>query len=284
MTRMGGVRQMNMRDDGLTGGWLGSPDFGVQHRRFGRVTLIGAGPGDPELLTLKAHRALQSAEVVLYDHLVSQDVLAFVPRAAELIYVGKESSHHSMPQEQIGQTLVALARQGRHVIRLKGGDGYIFGRGGEEAQALAQAGIPFTAIPGITSAQGAAASCGIPLTHRDHSRALIFATGHLRENKQVDLDWEMLSRPNQTVVIYMGIGTLAIICRELMAHGLAADTPAALIERATTSQERCVTGTIGGLAELAAQENIKPPALILIGQVVSLRETLTALAPEFAIA
>lgn len=275
---------MNMRDDGLVGGWLRLPDPLARHMESGAVTLIGAGPGDAELLTLKAYRALQSAQAVLYDNLVSKDVLAFVPPSAQLIYVGKESSRHSMPQEKIGETLIALARQGRRVIRLKGGDGYIFGRGGEEAQALAQAGIAFTVIPGITSAQGAAASCGIPLTHRDHSRALIFATGHLRENKQVDLDWEMLSRPNQTVVIYMGIGTLSIISRELMAHGLAADTPAALIERATTAQERCVTGTIGGLAKLAAQENIKPPALIVIGQVVSMRETLAAVHPQLAIA
>lgn len=255
---------MNMRENGLSG----------------KVTLIGAGPGDPDLLTLKAYRALQSAEVVLYDHLVSQDVMKFLPSNAELVYVGKESSRHSMPQEQIGQTLVALAKTGRNVIRLKGGDGYIFGRGGEEAQALAQANIAFTVIPGITSAQGAAASAGIPLTHRDHSRALIFATGHLRENKQVDLDWEMLARPNQTVVIYMGIGTLPIICKELIAHGLAASTPAALIERATTDAERCVVGCIQALPDLAVEEAIKPPALIVIGEVVSLRETLMQHQPE----
>lgn len=275
---------MNVRDSGLTNRWLGLEGAPSQDRGLGCVTLIGAGPGDPDLLTLKAYRALQSADVVLYDNLVSKDILGFVPPTAELIYVGKESSRHSMPQEQIGETLVSLAQSGRRVIRLKGGDGYIFGRGGEEAQALAQAHIPFSVIPGITSAQGAAASTGIPLTHRDHSRALIFATGHLRENKQVDLDWEMLSRPNQTVVIYMGIGTLPIISRELMAHGLPADTPAALIERATTAQERCVVGSIGNLAELAKQEGIQPPALIVIGHVVSVRETLMAAEPQMACA
>lgn len=253
--------------------------------QLGTVTLIGAGPGDPELLTLKAYRALQAAEVVLYDNLVSQEVLTFIPRNTERIYVGKESSRHSMPQEKIGETLIALARCGRQVVRLKGGDGYIFGRGGEEAQALAAADIPFLVIPGITSAQGAAASVGIPLTHRDYARALIFATGHLRENKRVDLDWEMLARANQTVVIYMGIGTLSVISSELVAHGLSPDTPAALIERATTKEERCVVGTIKSLPELAIQEQIKPPALIVIGEVVGLRKTLTdeaLIAAQFA--
>lgn len=255
---------MNMRDNGLSG----------------KVTLIGAGPGDPDLLTLKAYRALQSAEVVLYDHLVSQEIMKFLPHNAELIYVGKESSRHSMPQEEIGKTLVAMAKSGRNVIRLKGGDGYIFGRGGEEAQALALANIAFTVIPGITSAQGAAASVGIPLTHRDYSRALIFATGHLRENKQVDLDWDTLARPNQTLVIYMGIGTLPMICKQLIAHGLAPNTPAALIERATTQAERCVVGSVQSLPDLAIEQAIKPPALIVIGEVVGLRETLMHHQPE----
>lgn len=270
---------MNVRDNGLIREFSGSESSSGRPGRVGTVTLIGAGPGDPDLLTLKAYRALQSAQVVLYDHLVSQEVMKFLPQSAELIYVGKESSRHSMPQEKICDTLVALARSGRDVIRLKGGDGYIFGRGGEEAAVLAQAGVPFCVIPGITSAQGAAASVGIPLTHRDHSRSLIFATGHLRENKQVDLDWDTLSRPNQTVVIYMGIGTLPIISQQLIAHGLSPDTPAALVERATTDAERCVAGNIKTLPEIAIQEEIKPPALILIGEVVRLRETLGAIKP-----
>lgn len=265
---------MNMRDSGLIAGFSGTRPDRPGSTGLGRVTLIGAGPGDPDLLTLKAYRALQSAEVVLYDHLVSQDILGFLPETTERIYVGKESSHHSMPQERIGETLVCLAKSGRHVVRLKGGDGYIFGRGGEEAQVLAHARVPFDVIPGITSAQGAAASTGIPLTHRDHARALILATGHLRENKQVDLDWEMLARPQQTVVIYMGIGTLPIISQQLMSHGLAPSTPAALIERATTAAERCLVGTIKTLPELAIREAIKPPALIVIGEVVNLRGTL----------
>lgn len=179
-----------------------------------------------------------------------------------------------MPQDQISEVMITLSLQGRRVLRLKGGDGYIFGRGGEETEALAAADIPFEVIPGITSAQGASASCGIPLTHRDHSRTLIFATGHLRENHQVELDWEMLARPMQTVVIYMGIGTLPIIVEQLLAHGLAPTTPAALIERATTTQERCITGTIEALPQLAISEHVQPPALIVIGHVVSLREVL----------
>lgn len=261
-----------MRDSNLDR-LIGSGPFETQPRP-GLVTLVGAGPGDWELLTLKAFRVLQSAEVVLYDHLVSDEVLRLVPASAQRIYVGKESSRHTMSQEKIGEAMIGLARQGRRVLRLKGGDGYIFGRGGEEAQALAAAGIPFEVIPGITSAQGASASCGIPLTHRDHSRTLIFATGHLRENHQVDLDWQMLARPRQTVVIYMGIGTLPIIVAQLLAHGLGPDTPAALIERATTAQERCLTGTIATLPQLAIAQHVQPPALIVIGHVVSLREVL----------
>lgn len=238
------------------------------------VTLMGAGPGDPELLTVKAVRALQSAELLLYDHLVSEEVLGLAPETAERIYVGKEASHHTMPQEAIGALMVQLARQGRRVLRIKGGDGYIFGRGGEEAQVLAAAGVPFCVIPGITAAQGAAASCGIPLTHRDHARALILTTGHLKENRQVDLDWTMLARPQQTVVIYMGLGTLPIICEQLIAHGLPASTPAALIERATMPEQRCLTGTLGDLPAIAKSLGVKPPTLIVIGDVVSLHATL----------
>ena len=200
-----------------------------------RVTLVGAGPGDPELLTLKAHKALQQATLVLHDHLVSDEVMAFVPAHAQRIYVGKECARHTLSQDAIIERMVALARSGRPLLRLKGGDGYIFGRGGEEAQALAEAGIPFDVIPGLSAAQGAAASAGIPLTHRDHAGTLVFTTGHLRENSEnheVDLDWPMLARPRQTVVIYMGVGTLPVICRQLLAHGLPADTPAALVERA----------------------------------------------------
>lgn len=238
------------------------------------VTLMGAGPGDPELLTVKALRALQSAELLLHDHLVSDAILELASAQAERVYVGKESSRHTMPQEEIGALMVRLARQGRRVLRIKGGDGYIFGRGGEEAQVLAAAGIPFTVIPGITAAQGAAAACGIPLTHRDHARALVLTTGHLQDNRQVNLDWPMLARPQQTVVIYMGLGTLPIICEQLIAHGLPATTPAALIERATLPEQRCVTGTLGNLPAIARLAELKPPTLIIIGEVVGLHPIL----------
>lgn len=240
-----------------------------------QVTLMGAGPGDPELLTIKALRALEGAELLLYDHLVSEAILSLAPASAERIYVGKESSRHTMPQDEIGKLMIKLAREGRRVLRIKGGDGYIFGRGGEEAQALAEAGVPFSVIPGITAAQGAAATVGIPLTHRDHSRALVLATGHLQDNRVVDLDWVMLARPNQTVVIYMGLGTLPIICEQLVAHGLPASTPAALIERATQPEQRCVTGTLGDLPALAQSTGVKPPTLIMIGDVVSLHHQLS---------
>jgi uroporphyrin-III C-methyltransferase len=238
------------------------------------VTLVGAGPGDPELLTVKAARALQSASLVLYDHLVSDAVLDLLPESAVRIYVGKESSRHTLPQGSISDLMVRLARTGRPVLRLKGGDGYIFGRGGEEAQALAAAGVPFSVVPGLTAAQGASASVGIPLTHRDHACSLVLTTGHLRENRELSMDWAMLARPRQTVVLYMGVNNLPEICRQLIAHGLPGNTPAALVERATLPEERCITGTLADLPALAKEHNVKPPALILVGSVVSLRHEL----------
>ena len=240
----------------------------------GCVTLVGAGPGDPELLTVKAARALGAARMVLYDHLVSPAVLDLLPPEAERIYVGKESSRHTLPQASIIELMVRLARSGRALVRLKGGDGYIFGRGGEEAQALAEAGIPFQVIPGLTAAQGASASTGIPLTHRDHACALVLATGHLRDGQGLDMDWAMLARPRQTIVLYMGVNNLPEICRQLMAHGLAGQTPAALVEKATLPQERCITGTLAELPALALRHQVRPPALIMIGGVVTLRSQL----------
>jgi uroporphyrin-III C-methyltransferase len=239
------------------------------------VTLVGAGPGDPDLLTVKAARALREASLVLYDHLVGKEVLMLVPPGADRIYVGKESSRHTLSQEAIIELMVRLARDGRPVLRLKGGDGYIFGRGGEEAQALAQAGIPFEVIPGLSAAQGAAASAGIPLTHRDHAGTLIFATGHGREGHEIDLDWDVLARPRQTVVIYMGVATLPTICAQLIAHGMDPATPAAIVERATAPDERCITGSIATLPTLAQVHRVRPPALIVIGTVVSLQPLLS---------
>lgn len=240
------------------------------------VTLVGAGPGDPELLTLKAARAIAGASIVLYDHLVSRQVLELVPPAAERIYVGKKSARHALPQDAIIELMLRLARSGRPVLRLKGGDPYIFGRGGEEAQALAEAGVPFEVIPGISAAQGAAASAGIPLTHRDHAARVVFVTGHLRAGaaEPLDLDWPSLVHARQTLVVYMGVTSLPLLSAQLIHHGLDALTPAAVIERATLPGQRTLVGTLGSLPELALQHRVGSPALILIGTVVSLHRLL----------
>lgn len=253
------------------------PDALPLASRPAKVTLMGAGPGDPELLTVKAAKALQAATLVLVDHLVGPEVLALIPESAQRIYVGKESGRHSMAQGDITDLMLTLARSGKAVLRLKGGDPYIFGRGGEEAQALAAAGVPFEVIPGISAAQGASALAGMPLTHRDHAGSLVLTTGHLRgegEDRHVDLDWGLLARPRQTVVVYMGVATLPLICSELVKHGLAPDTPAATIERATRPDQRTVVGTLATLPALAVEHQVKSPALIIIGGVVSLHTTL----------
>jgi uroporphyrin-III C-methyltransferase len=260
--------------------------------RPARVTLVGAGPGDPELLTLKAAKALQAARLVLYDHLVGKAVLELLPRDADRIYVGKESGQHTLSQEGIIDLMVRLARAGRPVLRLKGGDPFIFGRGGEEVQALAAQGIPFEVIPGISAAQGAAACAGFPLTHRDHAATLVFVTGHAcGASRQrggpggaVDLDWPMLARPGQTVVIYMGVANLPTICAQLIAHGLGPDTPAALVERATLPNERCVAATVQTLPTLALIHGVKAPALVIVGGVVALRQQLGGVLERTALA
>jgi len=244
---------------------------------WGRVTLVGAGPGDAELLTLKAARVLASARVVLYDNLVSDDVLRQIPQDAKRIYVGKQSSNHTLPQEGIIELMVRLAKAGKSIVRLKGGDPYIFGRGGEEAEALVAEGIACETVPGISAAQGASASTGIPLTHRDHTGMLVFATGHLQgegEERSVALDWAALARPRQTVVIYMGVGTLPVICTKLVEHGLPGHTPAALVERATRPDQRTIVGTLETLPALSVKHGVHPPALIMIGDTVSLQERI----------
>jgi uroporphyrin-III C-methyltransferase len=263
-----------------------APDAGALPAR---VTLVGAGPGDPELLTLKAAKALADARLVLYDKLVSKDVLRLVNPQADLIYVGKQSGHHTMPQHEIIDLMIRLAKSGRSVLRLKGGDPYVFGRGGEEAQALAAAGIAFDVIPGISAAQGMAACAGIPLTHRDHAMQVVFATGHLREDggagdgaRTLDLDWACLARPHQTVVVYMGVATVGIVCSELARHGLPDDTPAALVENATLATQRTVAGTLRTLPTLARTHAVRTPALLVIGGVVALREQLAPNAPQSA--
>ncbi|WP_051243389.1 uroporphyrinogen-III C-methyltransferase [Azohydromonas australica] len=245
--------------------------------RAARVTLVGAGPGDPELLTVRAERALRRASLVLYDHLVSRDVLRLVPEGADLIYVGKESAHHTLPQEDICTLMIRLARSGRALVRLKGGDPFIFGRGGEEAQALAAVGVPFEVVPGISAAQAAAAEAGMPLTHRDHAASVVLATGHRRSEAGVlDMDWAALARPRQTVVIYMGVSTLPSICAQLTAHGLPADTPAALVERASQPDSRRVVGTLQTLPGLATLHSVRAPALLIVGGVVTLHAALAA--------
>jgi len=248
-------------------------------RTHGFVWLVGAGPGDPELLTLRAARLLREAEVVVYDYLVSEQVLGLLNPRAERIYAGKRQGCHALAQEEINKLLVALARRGRRVLRLKGGDPFIFGRGAEECEFLAAHGVPFEVVPGVTSASGASCHAGIPLTHRDFARAVVFATGHLKDGSS-DLDWAALARPNQTVVIYMGLTRLAEICARLVAHGAAPETPAAVIERATTDRQRVVAGTLGTLAEQVAVQGLKPPALIVVGEVVRLHASLARRAPD----
>lgn len=233
------------------------------------VYLLGAGPGDPDLLTVKAARILAVADVVVYDHLVGEGVMALIPARARLIYVGKESGNHSVPQEEISQRLVELGRNGGVVVRLKGGDPYIFGRGGEEIAELAAARICFQVVPGITAASGMAAYAGIPLTHRDHAQSCLFVTGHLKDGS-IDLDWPALARPGQTAVIYMGIGGLGEISRQLMAHGVASTMPAAVVRNATCEDQRVVQATLASLPDACRLAGIKPPALIVIGSVVSL--------------
>ncbi|WP_307839128.1 siroheme synthase CysG [Deefgea sp. CFH1-16] len=239
----------------------------------GAVYLVGSGPGNPDLLTFRALRLMQQADVVLYDNLVSSEIMEMVRRDAERIYVGKKSNNHALPQEEINQLLVRLALEGKKVLRLKGGDPFIFGRGGEEIEELAQHGIAFEVVPGITSAAGASCYAGIPLTHRDYAQSVTFVTGH-RKAGEVDLDWPRLVNPSETVVVYMGVAQAGYIAEQLINHGRDKDTLVAIIERATTAQQRVVTTTLTELAKRIEQEAIKPPALLIIGDVVQLHDKL----------
>jgi len=239
----------------------------------GEVFLVGGGPGDPDLLTFRALRLMQQCDVCVYDKLVSPEVMELVRRDAELIYVGKSRDQHTIPQEEINDLLTKLALQGKRVLRLKGGDPFIFGRGGEEIETLMQHGVPFQVVPGITAANGVSSYAGIPLTHRDYAQACLFITGHLKDGT-LDLDWVAMSRPRQTVVIYMGLVGLKEICEKLIEHGVAATMPVAVVQQGTTQRQKVVTATLADLAEKVALAEMKPPCLTIIGEVVQLREKL----------
>ena len=247
--------------------------------RTGTVYLIGSGPGALDLLTLRAARLIAEADAIVYDHLIADGVLDLVRADAEKIYVGKESSNHTVPQEELNLLLVRLAHEGKKVVRLKGGDPFIFGRGGEEIETLVEFGVAFEVVPGVTAAAGCAAYAGIPLTHRDHAQTVTFATGHLKDGT-INLDWPALARPKQTVVFYMGVGGIDEICRQMIANGLPGSHPAAVVQNGTTVRQRVLTADLATLPGKVKTSGITSPALIIVGTVVNLQQKLKWFAPE----
>ncbi len=239
----------------------------------GTVYLVGSGPGALDLMTVRATRLVREADVVVHDHLIAEGVLDLVRSTAQIICVGKKASNHTVPQGELNLLLVRLAREGKKVVRLKGGDPFIFGRGGEEIETLFEFGIPFEVVPGVTAASGCAAYAGIPLTHRDHAQTVTFATGHLKDGS-VDLDWQALARPGQTVVFYMGIGGIGEICRQLVAHGLSATHPAAVVQDGSAKRQRVIVADLATLPAKVAEAGFRSPALIIVGSVVKLHTKL----------
>jgi len=244
----------------------------------GEVYLVGAGPGDPDLLTFRALRLMQQSDVIVHDRLVSQPILDMARKDADFIYVGKERDKHTLQQEDINHLLVRLAREGKRVCRLKGGDPFVFGRGGEEIDTLTQEGIPFQVVPAITAALGVASYAGIPLTHRDYAHSVLFTTGHLKDGT-MNLNWSGLVQPRQTVVFYMGLHGVDIICKEMIAHGMPTTMPIALVQKATLPEQKVITGTLETMPKIIRETEIHPPTLIIVGEVVKLHEKLNWFQP-----